>query len=172
MNGLVIRVSSWRLGHFKDALYASKPSLDISEAVLNHFNRYRFHSFKMQTQLCPFIRYAIEESMAIMWKDVCTVTSVVLPDGAWLSLTQSYKPPKIFSSVSYFSNHTLTPSRRVNAGLRHSVPLQPHNFFTNSLLSDAGKGLKDGRVLTPPLISSSQLNTPPQTPVSRTTEDC
>ena len=39
--------------------------------------------------------------------------------------------------------------------------LQPHDerifffFFTNSLLSVAGKGLKNGHVLTPPLSSST-----------------
>ena len=66
---------------------------------------------------------------------------------------------------------TTPASRRLNAGLRHSVLLQPHNernslktFFTNSWISRAGKGLKNGRVLTPPLLSSTPIKTPlPQT---------
>ena len=63
---------------------------------------------------------------------------------------------------------------RVNAGLRHSGLLQSHDerifiylfiylfiFFTNSLLRDAGKGLKNGPVLTPLLSSSTPIKHPP-----------
>ena len=87
-------ISNWRLGHFKDAYYTSKPSLDISEAVLKRsFEQISFRRFLNANKAMPINLVGNRGKYAVMWKDVDIATSVVLPDGDWLFSSQ-----KLFKS--------------------------------------------------------------------------
>ena len=77
----------------------------------------------------------------------------------------------VFVAFIYFANFTMPASCKCWTQAFSALATARWGdyfiFFTNSLLSDAGKGLKNGRVLTPPLSSSSQLNTHPPPPLPK-----